>query len=192
MGKSHSASCKSVNREEWESQRRDPELAQMCARIEKGEEELKHHLPVWTPHCAEFRDNHRAIADAMRPLNRLMLDFDEKNHTGDIMSQLKVNSEKLKAAGIEVLLIEESVRRGTHVLVELPQGMAAEQAQALMKEFTGFEPDPAVKDVSRCIYMVPEDHTKYVNEKMFEASPLPTPVKKEDESNGETPLPQLG
>ncbi len=192
MGKSHSASCKSVNREEWESQRRDPELAQMCARIEKGEEELKHHLPVWTPHCAEFRDNHRAIADAMRPLNRLMLDFDEKNHTGDIMSQLKVNSEKLKAAGIEVLLIEESVRRGTHVLVELPQGMAAEQAQALMKEFTGFEPDPAVKDVSRCIYMVPEDHTKYVNEKMFEASPLPTPVKKGDESNGETPLPQLG
>jgi len=66
------------------------------------------------------------------------------------------------------LLIEESVRRGTHVLVELPEGMTPETAQELMKEATGFTPDAAVKDVSRCIYMVPEDHTKYVNPKLFE------------------------
>jgi hypothetical protein len=142
----------------------------MCARIEKGDEQLKHRLPVWTPHCAEFKDNHRAIADAVKPLNRLMLDFDEKGHTSDIMSQLKVESEKLKVAGIKVLLIEESVRRGTHVLVELPEGMTPEEAQAMMKEATGFEPDAAVKDVARCIYMVPEDHTKYVSEKLFEVS----------------------
>lgn len=69
-----------------------------------------------------------------------------------------------------VLLVEESVRRGTHVLVELPDGMTPETAQELMKEATGFTPDAAVKDVSRCIYMVPEDHTKYVNPKLFEVS----------------------
>ena len=68
------------------------------------------------------------------------------------------------------LLIEESVRRGTHVLVELPEGMTPESAQELMKEATGFTPDAAVKDVSRCIYMVPEDHTKYVNPKLFEVA----------------------
>ena len=170
IGKGHGAPCLPATREEWEALRREPWLAQMCARIEKGDEQLKHRLPVWTPHCAEFKDNHRAIADAVKPLNRLMLDFDEKGHTSDIMSQLKVESEKLKVAGIEVLIIEESVRRGTHVLVELPEGMTPEEAQAMMKEATGFEPDAAVKDVARCIYMVPEDHTKYVSEKLFEVS----------------------
>ena len=179
IGKGHGAPCLPATRKDWEALRREPWLAQMCARIEKGEEQLKNQLPVWTPHCAEFKNNHRAIADAVMPLNRLMLDFDDKNHTDDIMSQLKVESEKLKAAGIEVLLIEESVRRGTHVLVELPQGMTPEQAQTLMKEVTGFEPDPAVKDVSRCIYMVSEDHTKYVNEKLWTVSPLPSTINPE-------------
>ena len=39
-----------------------------------------------------------------------------------------------------------------------------------MQEATGFTPDAAVKDVARCIYMVPEDHTKYVNPMLFEAA----------------------
>ena len=148
--------------------RRQKWLADMCDRIERGDEELKHRLPVWTPHCAEFKGNHRAIGDALKPLNRLMLDFDEKGHTSDILSQLKVHSSKLRVAGIEVLLVEESVRRGTHVLVELPTGMNVDEAQTLMQEVTGFEPDKAVKDVARCIYMVPEDHTRYLNDEIFE------------------------
>ena len=176
---SHGAPVKPAKREDWEKMRREPWLAEMCAKIEAGDAELKHRLPVWTPHCAEFKADHRAIADALKPLNRLMLDFDEKGHTSDIMLQLKIKNEKLKVAGIEVLMIEESVRRGTHVLVELPEGKSAEEAQELMKEATGFEPDAAVKDVSRCIYMVPEDHTKYVSEKLFSpisaSSPSPTP-----------------
>ena len=145
IGKGHGAPCFPANREDWEKLRREPWLAEMCARIERGDTELKHRLPVWTPHCAEFANNHRAIADAVRPLNRLMLDFDEKGHTDEIKARL------LASSPLTVLLIEESVRRGTHVLVELPEGMTAEQAQALMKEATGFEPDAAVKDVSRCI-----------------------------------------
>jgi hypothetical protein len=136
----------------------------MCARIEKGDEQLKHRLPVWTPHCAEFKDNHRAIADAVKPLNRLMLDFDEKGHTEEIVARL------LEKSPLVVLLIEESVRKGTHVLVELPENLTVEQAQELMAQATGFTPDAAVKDVSRCIYMVPEDHTKYVNPKLFEVT----------------------
>ena len=162
IGKGHGAPCFPANREDWEMLRKEPWLAQMCARIEKGDDELKHRLPVWTPHCAEFANNHRAIADAIKPLNRLMLDFDEKGHTDEICARL------LEKSPLVPLLIEESVRRGTHVLVELPDGMSAEDAQALMKEATGFTPDAAVKDVARCIYMVPEDHTKYVSEKLFE------------------------
>ena len=164
IGKGHGAPCFPANREDWEKLRREPWLKEMCERIERGDEQLKHRLPVWTPHCAEFKNNHRAIADAVRPLNRLMLDFDEKGHTDEICARL------LEQSPLVPLLIEESVRRGTHVLVELPDGMTAEQAQQLMKEATGFEPDAAVKDVSRCIYMVPEDHTKYVSDKLFEVS----------------------
>ena len=164
IGKGHGAPCLPATKEDWEKLRRESWLSQMCARIEKGDEQLKHRLPVWTPHCVEFKDNHRAIADAVKPLNRLMLDFDEKGHTDEICARL------LEKSPLVPLLIEESVRRGTHVLVELPEGMTPETAQELMKEATGFTPDAAVKDVSRCIYMVPEDHTKYVNPKLFEVS----------------------
>ena len=168
IGKGHGAPCAPATKEEWEALRRESWLAQMCERIEKGDDELKHRLPVWTPHCAEFKDNHRAIADAVKPLNRLMLDFDEKGHTDEICARL------LEKSPLVPLLIEESVRRGTHVLVELPDGMTPEEAQQLMKEATGFTPDAAVKDVARCIYMVPEDHTKYVNPKLFLATDYKT------------------
>ena len=178
IGKGHGAPCLPATREDWEALRRESWLAQMCARIEKGDEELKHRLPVWTPHCAEFKDNHRAIADAVKPLNRLMLDFDEKGHTDEIVARL------LEKSPLVPLLIEESVRRGTHVLVELPEGMTAETAQELMQEATGFTPDAAVKDVSRCIYMVPEDHTKYVSERLFEPEISPCAALSRDDNKG--------
>ena len=168
IGRGHGAPCYPATRETWDMMRREKWLKEMCERIEKGDDELKHRLPVWTPHCAEFKDNHRAIADAIKPLNRLMMDFDEKGHTDEIVSTLNIKHETLNSCGIKVLLIEESARRGTHVLVELPDGMTPEQAQQLMQEATGFAPDAAVKDVARCIYMVPEDHTRYVSEKLFD------------------------
>ena len=171
IGRGHGAPCLPATREQWEQMRREPWLAEMCARIEKGDDELKHRLPVWTPSCAEFRDNHRAQADALKPLNRLMIDFDEKGHTLDILSKLTVDSGQLTVpGGMKVLLIEDSARRGTHVLVELPEGMDAETAQQIMQEVTGFEPDKQVKGVDRCIYMVPENHTKFVSERLFEAT----------------------
>ena len=174
IGKGHGAPCLPATRRAWERLRKEPWLAEMCAKIEKGEEELKHQLPVWTPSCAEFRGNHRAAADAIKPLPRLMMDFDEKGHTEEIFENLKNGRiEELRfllPSGLEVLLIEESVRHGTHVLVELPAGMSAEEAQALMKEATDFEPDVKVKGYDRCIYMVPEDHTRFVSEKLFEVT----------------------
>ena len=175
IGRSHGAPAVPATREDWNKMRREPWLADMCARIEKGDDELKHRLPVWTPSCAEFKNNHRSAADALKPLNRLMMDFDEKGHTDEICEKLKVESGKLKVVGIVPLMIEESARRGTHVLVELPEGMDAETAQQIMKEVTGFEPDKQVKGVDRCIYMVPEDHTKFVSERLFEPTPLVIP-----------------
>ena len=169
IGRGHGAPCLPANREEWEKMRRESWLAEMCKRIENGDDELKHRLPVWTPSCAEFKDNHRAAADALKPLNRLMMDFDEKGHTDEIVEKLK-DAAAPDISGMKILLVEESARRGTHVLVELPAGMDAETAQQLMKEATGFEPDKQVKGVDRCIYMVPESHTRFVSEKLFEPS----------------------
>ena len=166
IGRGHGAPCLPANREEWEKMRREPWLADMCRRIEHGDDELKHRLPVWTPSCAEFKDNHRAAADALKHLNRLMMDFDEKGHTDEIVEKLK-DAAAPDISGMKILLVEESARRGTHVLVELPAGMDAETAQQLMKEATGFEPDKQVKGVDRCIYMVPEDHTRFVSEQLF-------------------------
>jgi hypothetical protein len=65
--------------------RREPWLTEMCQRIVAGDEKLKARLPIWTPSCAEFKDNHRAVKDAVKPLPRLMLDFDEKGHSTEIL-----------------------------------------------------------------------------------------------------------
>ena len=165
IGRSHAAPAIPATKADWEKMRRDPKLAEMCRRIAEGEESLKPKLPIWTPSCAEFKDNHRAIADAVKPLRRLMLDFDEKGHSQEILQK----SLQLQADGKwEILLVEESVRKGTHVLITLPEGMTPQEAQQRFSAEVGFVADPALKDVARCIYMVPESYTLFVNESLFE------------------------
>ena len=164
IGKGHGAPTIPAAREDWEGLRNEAWLADMCRRIANGEEWLKPKLPVWTPICASFQNNHRAVADALKPLNRRMLDFDEKGHSQEILER----SLELKAAGKwDILLVEESVRRGTHVLITLPAGMTPQEAQQRFSADVGFQADPALKDVARCIYMVPASHTLYVNELLF-------------------------
>ena len=161
IGRGHGAPALPATRQEWEAMRREPWLAEMCRRIEAGDENLKRRLPIWTPHCAAFRGNHRAAADALKPLPRLMLDFDEKGHSAEILERSLALQKEGKW---QVLLVEESVRRGTHVLIVLPDGMTPQEAQKRFSVDVGFQADGALKDVSRCIYMVPEDHTLYVDE----------------------------
>ena len=164
IGRSHGAPALPASKEDWEKMRRDPRLLDMCRKVLAGHEKVKRKLPIWTPCCAEFKNNHRAIADALRPLKRLMLDFDEKGHSQEILER----SLQLQAEGKwEILLVEESVRKGTHVLITLPEGMSAQEAQTRFSNDVGFQADPALKDVARCIYMVPESYTLYVNEALF-------------------------
>ena len=186
IGRSHGAPAIPATREQWEKMRKEPWLADMCRRILNGEEKLKSMLPVWTPGCAEFKDNHRAIADAVKPLRRLMLDFDEKGHSQEILEK----SKQLQGEGKwDILLVEESVRKGTHVLIALPEGMTPQEAQARFSNDVGFQADPALKDTSsRCIYMVPDGYTLYVNEERLfaahadgngQANPAPTETANE-------------
>ena len=164
IGRRHGAPAIPATKEDWEKMRNEPWLADMCKRILAGDESLKAKLPIWTPCCAEFKDNHRAIADAVKPLPRLMLDFDEKGHSAEILERSLQLQEQGKW---KILLVEDSVRRGTHVLIELPDGMTAEEAQQRFSSDVGFQADAAVKDVSRCIYMVTEAHTLYVSDELF-------------------------
>ena len=168
--------------------RREPKLADMCRQIAAGNEKLKRLLPIWTPSCAEFAGNHRAVKDALKPLQRLMLDFDEKGHSPEILEKAM---ELQKVGKWEILLVEESVRRGTHVLITLPEGMSPQEAQQRFSKDVGFQADPALKDVARCIYMVPEAFTLYVNEALFEVSPRTTYNASDNANHGDvfhTPL----
>ena len=97
IARGHGAPVLPATAEQWLAMRREPWLAQHCARIEQlvaqgaDEDTIKHEkarLPVWTPHCAAFKGNHRSAADAEQPLSRLMLDFDQKGHTDQIMQRL--------------------------------------------------------------------------------------------------------
>ena len=164
IGRSHGAPAIPATREDWEKMRRDPRLLDMCRRVANGHEKVKPKLPIWTPSCAGFANNHRAIKDALKPLQRLMLDFDEKGHSQEILERSLQLQEEGKW---EILLVEESVRKGTHVLIVLPEGMAPQEAQLRFSEDVGFQADPALKDIARCIYMVPEEYTLYVNDKLF-------------------------
>ena len=170
IGRGHGAPAVPATREQWEAMRREPWLKQMCQRIENGDEALKSRLPIWTPSCAEFRGNHRAVKDALRPLPRLMLDFDQKGHSKEILAKAMQLMEQGKW---DILLVEESVRRGTHVLITLPQGMTPQEAQGRFSADVGFQADPALKDVARCIYMVPEENVLYMSDKIWE-DPSPT------------------
>ena len=87
IGRSHGAPATPSTKEDWEKMRREQWLADMCRRIAAGDEKLKGKLPVWTPGCAEFENNHRAIKDALKPLQSLMLDFDEKGHSKEILER---------------------------------------------------------------------------------------------------------
>ena len=172
IGRGHGAPAVPATREQWEAVRREPWLKQMCQRIENGDEALKARLPIWTPSCAEFRGNHRAVKDALRPLPRLMLDFDQKGHSKEIFAKAM---ELMEQGKWDILLVEESVRRGTHVLITLPQGMTPQEAQGRFSADVGFQADPALKDVARCIYMVPEEYVLFMSQTLFgPADPSPT------------------
>ena len=165
IGRSHGAPALPATREDWEKMRRDPKLLDMCRRVLAGHEKVKPKLPVWTPSCAGFANNHRAIKDALCPLPRLMLDFDQKGHSKEILER---SLELMKQGKWEILLVEESVRKGTHVLITLPEGMSPQEAQNRFSHDVGFQADPSLKDVARCIYMVPESYTLFVSEALFE------------------------
>ncbi|MBQ5643319.1 MAG: VirE protein, partial [Bacteroidaceae bacterium] len=120
--------------------------------------------------CAEFRGNHRAVKDALRPLPRLMLDFDQKGHSKEILAKAM---ELMEQGKWDILLVEESVRRGTHVLITLPQGMTPQEAQGRFSADVGFQADPALKDVARCIYIVPREYVLFMSDKLFGERTLP-------------------
>ena len=182
LGDWHGAPVVPVTRKEWEEARRKPSLIELCRLIENGNEALKRRLPVWTPHCREFANNHRSIADALHPLPRLMLDFDEKGHSQEILAKALQLQEQGKW---KILLVEDSVRRGTHVLIALPEGMTAEEVQKRFSQDVGFQADAAVKDVARCIYLVTEAHTLYVSEDLFANDSVKMINDKEEDKHSE-------
>lgn len=173
IGRGHGAPCLPATQESWDNARQDPALALLCRQIEETADEdeqkkLKDRTPVWTPRCGEFRNNHRSQSDAIAPLNRQMFDIDQKGHTDEILALMQERDEDMYIGSFLVLQIEESVRRGTHVLVVPPSGISLNDAQAIFSQLINLPVDPAVKNVAGCIYMVPEDHVRYQSPRFFD------------------------
>ena len=113
-----------------------------------------------------------------------MFDIDAKGHTDESLTVLTDYSgddpayQREKFIGpFLVLQVEESVRRGTHVLVVPPADMDLTEAQGRFSELIGLPVDPAVKNVAGCIFMVPEDHVRYQS-RLFLKANIPSPPKK--------------
>lgn len=173
IGRGHGAPCLPATQEAWDKARQDPSLALLCRQIERTTDEeeqkkLKDRMPVWTPRCGEFQNNHRAEKDAIAPLNRQMFDIDQKGHTDEILSLMQERETDMYIGDFLILQVEESVRRGTHVLVAPPKGISLNDAQAIFSQLINLPVDPAVKNVAGCIYMVPEDHVRYQSPKFFD------------------------
>lgn len=154
-----------ATRAHMERMRRDPRLAEKCRLILEGNDKLKSELPYWTPHCALYRNNHRANEDALRPLQRLMMDIDVKGKSPEILARAM---ELHRAGHWHILLVEESVRKGVHVLIALPPGMSVQEAQQRFSADLGYPVDPAVKDLARCIFFVPQEYVLYEDEALYE------------------------
>ena len=173
LGKGHNAPCLPITPEEWLAARKDPKLAALCQRIKAShnasqQRKLKSQLPVWTPRCGAFKENHRAEVDALCHLDRLMFDIDEKGQTDRVLSAVRMEGEPAYIGDFEVLLIERSVRDGTHVLVKPLPGKPIPQQQVAFSEAVQLPVDSSVKNVAGCIYLVPQSHVCYESPRFFE------------------------
>lgn len=192
IGNSKESQVIPADKEHWRNMRRQAWLKQMCDNILNGHDELKAKLPVWTPRCAEFNGNRRREEDALKPLQRIMFDIDEKGHTDEIMARCTIADGKASIGEFNILLIEESARKGTHILCDLPVGMTPKEAQQRFCELVGMPVDTSVKNVAGCIFMVSEDHERFVSEDLFEAvvpqvDAATTNIAKEDVSKATEP-----
>lgn len=169
---SHGAAAVPATKNEWLEVRRSKKVEMVAAQIAETKNDelvrrLKSSMPVWTPRCARFSDDHRKEACAEAPLQRLMIDIDEKGRTEEVMARLKDG----RIGQFRVLLVEESLRKGTHVLLVIPGGMKPEEVQQEFSEVVGMPVDVSVKNVAGCIYQVPDTYTKYVDEELYEPTP---------------------
>ena len=48
-----------ITEQEWWEAHKDPKVIEITRKVNEGQEHLKNALPVWTPHCADFQNNHR-------------------------------------------------------------------------------------------------------------------------------------
>ena len=130
---------------------------------EKEQKRLKQKLYYWTPHCSLFRSNNRSLHDALRPQRRVTLDFDEnKGRSREICQKaLKLKSEK----GWLVSLVEESATGGTHVIVEILEGMTAQQTAMAFAQDLGETLDTSMLSIEHCQFMTP--YTLYIDEELL-------------------------
>ena len=162
--------------EAWLGMVQSPELKAQYEHIaslpydSEEQEEEKKKLPFWTPHCSLFQANRRTRATALQPLRRVMVDIDQNKGRAQELCQKALSLQE--QGQWTVLLVEESARKGVHLLIDIPDGMTAMQAATQFARDLGEECDTTVPLIEHFLYLSP--NILYMDrERLFSPTPIP-------------------
>jgi hypothetical protein len=126
---------------------------------EEAKRDIKLKMPYITPFTAEFKDNYRNKANALRPSGLCFIDYDHVN-ADDFWSKVKGRIEEL---GIVMAHITPS-GEGFRAIYVLPKGMSYIQAQQWFGEQIGeMDFDKSCKDPSKASILVKRDYIYYMD-----------------------------
>ena len=169
IGKTHKGLACPATKEAWMNMVNSPELKELYERIAAApygsseQDELKAKPPFRTPHCCQFKDNHRNRDSVLVPLRRVVIDLDKDKGRAEEICQKALDVQK--KGFWTVVLVEKSARGGVHIDIDIPQGMTAMEAAKAFANELGEEFDASVPTPEHFLYMSP--NIMYINEERF-------------------------
>lgn len=170
------------NKEQEMALRNSEEVIYVAEQVRKGDDEYKSKTYTWLtngtscePMAYRRKDNDSLISNGL-----MFLDFDAKDSKKHLfMNVMKIFKPHLKEWG--VALIEKSMRGGTHVLVQMIEGLTQKEMVVVFNKLTGLSADDNALGLKRCCYLVPESYIGYINDELyFSMNPnQPLPMKEE-------------
>ena len=169
IGKTHKGLACSATKEAWMNMVNSPELKELYERIAAApygsseQDELKAMLPFRTPHCCQFKDNHRNRNSVLVPLRRVVIDLDKDKGRAEEICQKALDVQK--KGFWTVVLVEKSARGGVHIDIDVPLGMTAMEAAKAFANELGEEFDASVPTPEHFLYLSPD--ILYIDEERF-------------------------
>ena len=152
---------------------REPWLADMVSRIQKGEESLKDELPIRCSHYYRFKNNHRCQAE-MDPesfLFQTCVDIDDASIVASTIIKVRELNAQEGLWKDMLLHLEYSARKKLHIDIRIPMGMTIEEAQQAYCKALGVAYDGSCISPERFILITDASQTIYTSEHWYEVLP---------------------